>query len=274
MNPYYFFDPDNWRWLLAGRNLTFLLEGFLVNLEIALLCMMLSLIAGLALALARIARNRIVARTAGLWIDIWRNFPLVFILLYFFLALPDAIKSAYQDNAPGFLPEAFQEPQMVAAILGLTIYNSAVIAEIMRAGINSLDRGQSEAAAALGLNYWKSMRLVILPQGLRRMVPATVSQLITLTKDTSLVSILAISELVRHGRIVVNTSDSPFVGLNVPAPILHVFLVVGAMFVLFNLLLSRLSKRLEVRERKAVAATSMEAVTGLEDQVALQAAAR
>ncbi len=274
MDPYYFIDPDNWRWLLAGSNAMFLLKGFLVNLQIALLCMALSMIIGLGLALARIARNPVASGAAGLWIDAWRNLPLVFILLYFFLGLPNWIKSSYADNAPQFLPDAFQEPQIIAAILGLTIYNSAVIAEIMRAGINSLERGQGEAAAALGLTYWKSMRLVILPQGLRRMVPATVSQLITLTKDTSLISILAISELVRHGRIVVGTSDNPFVGLNVPAPILHVFLVVGAMFVLFNLLLSLLSRRLEVRERRMLATTEMQAVTGLEDQVALQTSTR
>ena len=270
MDLYYFVDPANWRWLTAGKNFSFLVKGFLVNLEIAVVCMALSLIVGLALALARIAKSPLASRSAGTWIDVWRNLPLVFILLYFFLALPDGIKNAYQDNAPGFLPDAFEDPQILAAIFGLTVYNSAVIAEIMRAGIQSLERGQGEAAAALGLPYWKAMRLIILPQGLRRMVPATVSQLITLTKDTSLVSILAISELVRHGRIVTNTSDNPFVGLNVPAPILHVFLVVGAMFVVFNLLLSRLSRRLEIRERKRTG-TTIERVTGLEDQVGAEA---
>jgi putative glutamine transport system permease protein len=263
---YYFVDPANWKWVTAGNNLKFLAEGFLVNVEIALLCMAFSLILGLGLALARLARNRVLSRIAGVWVDAWRNLPLIFILLYFFLALPDGLKNAYQDTAPSFLPDSFEEPQIVAAILGLTVYNSAVIAEIMRAGIQSLERGQSEAGAALGLTHWKSMRLIILPQGLRRMVPATVSQLITLTKDTSLISILAISELVRHGRIVTNTSDNPFVGLNVPAPILHVFLVVGAMFVIFNLLLSRLSRRLEVRVRQRTK-VPVAPVTGLEDQV-------
>ncbi|MDQ3986695.1 MAG: amino acid ABC transporter permease [Actinomycetota bacterium] len=270
MDLYYFFDPSNWEWVTAGKNFTFLLEGFLVNIEIALVAMALSLILGLFLALARISRNRPLSAATGVWIDIWRNLPLVFILLYFFLALPSELKNAYQDNAPGWLPEVFQEPQILAAIFGLTVYNSAVIAEIMRAGIISLERGQGEAAYALGLSYWKSMRLVILPQGLRRMVPATVSQLITLTKDTSLVSILAISELVRHGRIVTNTSDNPFVGLGVPAPILHVFILVGAMFVLFNLLLSRLSRRLEIKERQRTG-TKITRVTGLEDQVAAEA---
>jgi His/Glu/Gln/Arg/opine family amino acid ABC transporter permease subunit len=270
MNPYYFVDPDNWRWLFAGNNLRFLLEGFLVNIEIALVAMTLSLAGGLALALARISKSRLLGSVSGTWIDVWRNLPLVFILLYFFLALPEGLQTSWQDSAPDFLPEAFRAPQILAAVFGLTIYNSAVIAEIMRAGILSLERGQGEAASALGLTYWQSMRLVILPQGLRRMVPATVSQLITLTKDTSLVSILAISELVRHGRIVVNTSDNPFVGLNVPAPILQVFIVVGAMFVVFNLLLSRLSKRLEIRERERTG-TKIQRVTGLEDQVAAEA---
>jgi His/Glu/Gln/Arg/opine family amino acid ABC transporter permease subunit len=270
MDLYYFVDPANWKWVTAGNNLKFLAEGFLVNVEIALLCMALSLILGLGLALARLARNQALSGIAGVWVDAWRNLPLIFILLYFFLALPDGLKNAYQDTAPSFLPDAFEEPQIVAAILGLTVYNSAVIAEIMRAGIQSLERGQSEAGAALGLTHWKSMRLIILPQGLRRMVPATVSQLITLTKDTSLISILAISELVRHGRIVTNTSDNPFVGLNVPAPILHVFLVVGAMFVVFNLLLSRLSRRLEVRVRQRTK-VPVAPVTGLEDQVRAEA---
>jgi ABC-type amino acid transport system permease subunit len=159
----------------------------------------------------------------------------------------------------------------LAAILGLTLYNSSVIAEIFRAGIQSLERGQGEAAAALGLPYWRAMRKVILPQGLRRMVPATVSQLITLTKDTSLAQIINIQEVVAGGGIVVQTAGSPFVDPGGPkAPILHVMLVVGAMFVIFNLLLSRLSRRLEIRERKRTG-TTVETATGLEDQVALQA---
>ena len=270
MDFYYFIDPENWEWITAGSNFTFLVEGFLVNIELAIVSMILSLIFGLLLALGRVSRNRVISATASAWIDIWRNLPLVLILLYFFIALPEPIKTGYESVVPSFFPSAFKEPQIVAAVLGLTIYNSAVIGEIFRTGIQSLERGQGEAAAALGMTRWQSMRVVILPQGLRRMVPATVSQLITLTKDTSLVSILAIQEAIRHGRIVVNTSGSPFVGLGVEAPLLHVFIVVGAMFVVFNLALSRLSKRLEIRERKRTG-TTVERVTGLEDQVAAEA---
>jgi ABC-type amino acid transport system permease subunit len=105
------------------------------------------------------------------------------------------------------------------------------------------------------------------------MVPATVSQLITLNKDTTLIYIINIQEVVRRARTVVATSDSPFVGLGIPAPLLQVFLFVGALFVLTNFTLSRISKRLEIkqRERTGVATAT---VTGLEDQVALDADTR
>lgn len=270
----YLFDPENWRWVTAGRNLRFMFDGFLVNLEIAAIAMLLSLVIGLSLALMRVSKRAYVKGPTGVWIDIWRNLPLILIMFYLFLALPPEWRRAFEDSVPQFLPEAFHTSAILAAVGGLTLYNSAVIAEIMRAGIQSLERGQGEAAAALGLPYWKSMRLIILPQGLRRMVPATVSQLITLLKDTSLVSIIAIQELVRNGRIVSNTSGSPFLGVGVDAPILQVFIVVGAMFVIVNLALSRLSRRLEIRQRERGGA--VEAVTGIEDQLALStdAAAR
>jgi His/Glu/Gln/Arg/opine family amino acid ABC transporter permease subunit len=268
----YLFDPANWEWVTAGNNLRFLLEGFLINLEIALIAMALSMIFGLMLALLALATNRIVHGLTRTWIDVWRNLPLIFIILYMFLGLPEGVREAYENAVPDFFPEAFKNGAVLAAIIGLTLYNSAVIAEIFRAGIKSLEKGQGEAAAALGLPYWKSMRLIVLPQGLRRMVPATVSQLITLNKDTTLVSIIAIQEVLRHGRIVTNTSGSPFTGTGVDAPILQVFILIGFMFIIVNLILSRISKRLEIKER-ARTGTTVGPATGLEDQVALQAEA-
>ena len=151
---------------------------------------------------------------------------------------------------------------------GLVLYNSAVLAEIMRAGILSLPRGQREAAQARGLNYHQAMRHVILPLGLRRMVPATVSQLITLTKDTTLVSIIAIVEVMRRARTVTATSGNPFTGGGVEAPILEVFLFVGLLFIIFNYSLSRLSRRLEIREKKRSGSKPDVKVRGLEEQVA------
>jgi His/Glu/Gln/Arg/opine family amino acid ABC transporter permease subunit len=258
----YLFNPDNWEWVVTGNNVRFILEGFAVNLEIAVIAMVLSLILGLALALARLSRWTPLSVVAGTWVDIWRNLPLIFIILYLALSIPGSWPDAYEEAIPSWFPEGLQSGRVLAAILGLVLYNSAVLAEIMRAGIQSLDRGQNEAARALGMSYRQSMRLVVLPQGLRRMVPATVSQLITLNKDTTLVSIVAIQEVMRHGRIV--TSANFFGG--VQAPVLQVFLFIGALFIIVNLALSRLSRRLEVRERKRTAVATVKRVSGLEEQ--------
>jgi His/Glu/Gln/Arg/opine family amino acid ABC transporter permease subunit len=258
----YLFDPDNWEWLVTGRNARFILEGFLVNLQIAAIAMVFSLIFGLGLALLRISRTRVVSTPAGMWIDLWRNLPLVLVILYLVVAMPQSWRIAYEDAVPSFFPEALQTGRVFAALLALVLYNSAVLAEIMRAGINSLDRGQGEAAAALGLSYAQRMRIVILPQGLRRMVPATISQLITLNKDTTLVSIIAIQEVMRHARIV---SGQNFFG-GVQAPLLQVLIFVGALFIAVNLTLSRLSRRLEIRERERTG-TTVKPVKGLEDQM-------
>jgi His/Glu/Gln/Arg/opine family amino acid ABC transporter permease subunit len=261
----YLIDPANWKWITTGNNLRFLLQGFLVNLEIAAIAMALSLALGLLLALGRVSKARFVRGPVGGWIDVWRNLPLIFVILYLSLGLPAPWKDAYERVVPGFFPEALRSGRILAAILGLTLYNSAVMAEIFRAGIQSLERGQGEAAASLGMTHQQALRLVILPQGLRRMVPATVSQLITLNKDTTLVSIIAIQEVMRHARIV---SSFQF-GVQVQAPVLQVFIVVGAMFLVVNLALSRFSRRLEIRERHRTG-ISVEKVTGLEDQVALE----
>jgi len=262
----YLFNPDNWEWLWTGNNFKFLLEGFLVNLELALIGIVLSLIFGLLLALMRISNLRPVSFAAGIWVDVWRNLPLILIILYLALAVPTSWRQAWSDAIPGFFPEALQDELVLGAMLGLVLYNSAVLCEIMRSGILSLDRGQHEAAASLGLTYRQQMRFVILPQGLRRMVPATVSQLITLNKDTTLVSIIAIPEVIGHAGSIISASAF---GGGVQAPLLQVYVVVGLLFVVVNFSLSRLSRRLEIRERERTG-TTMETVSGLEDQVALE----
>jgi aspartate/glutamate/glutamine transport system permease protein len=255
-------------WLTEGNNLRFILEGFLINLEIALVAIVLAMIAGLALALLRLTRNRIVSTVTGIWVDVFRNLPLLLLILFLFLWIPQSARDTWESLMPSWMPEAWQSGLMLAGLSGLVLYNSAVLSEIMRAGILSLPRGQSEAAQALGLNYRQAMRHVILPQGLRRMVPATVSQLITLTKDTTLVSIIAIVEVMRRARTVTATSGNPFTGGGVEAPILEVFLFVGLLFIIVNYSLSRLSRRLEIREKKRTGSKPDIEVRGLEEQVA------
>jgi His/Glu/Gln/Arg/opine family amino acid ABC transporter permease subunit len=262
----YLFSPDNWEWLVTGRNARRLLEAFLINLEIAAISIVFALIFGLLLALLSLSPFTPLRLASKGWVDLFRNLPLIFLILYLYVALPDSIKEGWEENAPGFLPDALRNRFVLAGILGLVLYNSAVLAEIMRAGILSLDRGQREAATALGLSYRDQMRYVILPQGLRRMVPATVSQLITLNKDTTLVSIITIQEVVRSGRVLSQTAGNPFVGgSDVAAPILQVMIFIGLLFVVVNYALSRLSRRLEVRESRRTAAARPVTVAGVEE---------
>ncbi len=249
----YLFDPDNWRWVVTENNAQFLLEAFLTNVQIALIAMVMALALGLVLALMAISALTPLRVVAKLWVDVFRNVPLILLILYLALSMPLSFRDFWVDNAPGFLPAALRSQFILAGIGGLVLYNSAVLAEVFRAGILSLDKGQREAAEALGLSYGQQMRLVVLPQGLRRMVPATVSQLITLNKDTTLVSIIAIQEVVRSGRVLTQTAGNPFTGGGVDAPILQVMIFIGVLFVVVNFALSRLSRRLEVREGRRIA---------------------
>jgi glutamate transport system permease protein len=146
-------------------------------------------------------------------------------------------------------------------VIALTAYNGAVLGEIFRAGILSLERGQSEAAYAVGLTYWQTTLRVIVPQAARRMTPAIVSQLITLLKDTSLGVVIGVQDLLRRGEQVGEFSSSP----------LQALVVVAALYVVVNLILSRIARRLEVRQRRRYKAGSITVTGGPEDLVVVSA---
>ena len=121
---------------------------------------------------------------AGIFVEFFRGVPLLLLMFFTTIALP----KLHIDLSTFWY-----------IVLALVAYNSAILAEIFRAGILSLGRGQTEAAYAVGLTYWQTMRLVLIPQAARRMIPAIVSQLITLLKDTSLGFIVGYEELLRRG---------------------------------------------------------------------------
>jgi ABC-type amino acid transport system permease subunit len=143
-----------------------------------------------------------------------------------------------------------------AGVGALTLYTSCVTSEIVRAGILSLDRGQFEAAMTLGLGYVKRVRFVVLPQALRRMVPAIVSQLVTLIKDTSLVSFITVFELARRGQALQQLANNP----------IETSIVLMALYFVVNLSLSEVSRRLEMRPGRAGRAQPSAAI-GAEDQI-------
>jgi His/Glu/Gln/Arg/opine family amino acid ABC transporter permease subunit len=170
-----------WQGFLEWPIWQFILGGLADTLKMAVVAIVFSLIFGTLFALARISRNPLLHYPATGYIELIRGLPVLYLIFF-----------AFFGGARFGLRDPIQ-----AATLALIVYTSAVNAEIIRAGILSVERGQVEAARALGLGYWKMMRLVVLPQAFRRVLPPQISQLVTLIKDTSLAYIVGTTELMR-----------------------------------------------------------------------------
>jgi glutamate transport system permease protein len=241
-------DAALWKPFTQGAIWRFLAVGLRNTLKAAAISMALSIVFGFVLALGRLSRNRPIRWVAGAWVEFFRGVPLILMILFAGLGLP---KYGIDVALLWYL------------VLGLVLYNSAILGEIFRAGILSLDRGQREAALAVGLTDGQAMRLVILPQAFRRMVPAIVSQCITLLKDTSLGFVISYEELLRRGYILAAFSKN----------ILQSIFVVALLYIAVNLTLSRLARRLEVRQRDRLGAGAIQ-VGGVEDLAVIDAQAR
>ena len=232
-------EADKWRPLTQWSVLKFFLGGLGNTVKAAATSMAIAVVLGGSIALARLARNRPQRWLAGLYVEFFRGLPLYLLILFSWLGLPRL----------GLRVETFWY-----LVIGLSVYNSAVLAEIFRAGILSLDRGQGEAASAIGLGYWQAMGFVIVPQAVRRMVPAIVSQLVTLLKDTSLGVLIFYEELLRRARI-----SAEFFQNNVQS-----LALVALVYIAVNATLSQVATRLEARQRVRYGAGRMD-VTGIED---------
>jgi len=228
-----------WRPLTDDAVLRFLWGGLVNTLQAALVAMAIALVAGAFLALGRLSRNRPVRWLVGAWVEFFRAVPLLLLILFSGLGLP---KYGVDLDVFWYL------------VLALVAYNSAVLAEIFRAGILSLDRGQFEAAYSIGLSYRQAMGSVIVPQAVRRMVPAVVSQLVTLLKDTSLGYVITYEELLRRGRITGEFYRNPLQGLA----------FVAVVYIVVNFALSTTARRLEDRQRRRYRAGEIH-VAGVEE---------
>lgn len=204
-------------------NVRFILQGLLVTLEVALYSIVLSFVLGCILATIRFSRLPGLSQAVGLWVETIRNLPLLLIIFFTHFALPEA----------GIKMNVF-----LSTVVALTVFESAMISEIVRGGLHSIDKGQTEAGRASGLTYVQTLWHIVLPQALRRMVPPTVSQFIALLKDTSLAVIIALPEVVHNMNIV----KSQNVNYTMPA-----FLLVAVLYFLVNFSLSVLAKRLELK---------------------------
>lgn len=233
--------PGNWDLFREWPYWEFLLRGLWVSVQIAAIAIVLSVVVGTAMAVGRLAPSPIVRLLATTYVEVFRATPLLLLIFFVFFgagrfntswAKGVPVLDYFVDDRSGDLtPQA-------AAILALTLYNSAVVAEIMRAGILSISKGIVEASRALGLTFLQTMSNVAIPMAFRRMAPGLVSQLITLFKDTSLAALIAVFELLRRGKILYET---PAYG----NPTIEVLTVVALMYFIPNYALSLIAARLE-----------------------------
>lgn len=207
--------------------LPILLKGAVITIELTILAIFFGTIIGLFVALAKISHIKILVVMGEIYTWAIRGIPLLVQLYVLYYGLPQV----------GIRLEAFP-----VAVIGLSICGGAYIAEIIRAGIQSIDKGQMEAALSLGMSYVQAMRRVILPQALRRLLPPMGNEFITLMKDTSLVSIICITELLRQGDLL---SNSTFRSMEIYLTVAAIYLILTTIFIY---IIGRLEKRLAISD--------------------------
>jgi len=181
-----------------------LLQGLWLTLEVSILAVFLGIIIGLFTGLARISKNPALRWTAITYIELIRGSPLLVQIFIWYFVLGTMFNTLMAKQGMGQLSPLWY------GVAALAVFAGAYVAEIVRAGIQSIHRGQMEAARSLGMTYPQSMRHIILPQAFRRILPPLAGQFISLIKDSSLLGIIAVRELTKATREVVTTSLQPF----------------------------------------------------------------
>jgi His/Glu/Gln/Arg/opine family amino acid ABC transporter permease subunit len=194
---------SNFAWMGNLANMSFLGRGLIATLTTSIVAILLSLPLATLLALARFARARPQRYLSAAFIEVIRAVPILLIIIYVYRRFP-GIDAPGRLTLPGILGTLFGSlfsKEGLAVVVALTIYTTVVNAELIRSGLASLERGQFEAARSLGMSYAQMMRLVVLPQTYRRILPALIAQFTTLVKDTSLGLVIGFVELTRAARI-------------------------------------------------------------------------
>ena len=206
------------------------LQGFLGlgpfiggTLRLAVPAIILGFILGIFIGLGRLARSRLISVAATLYVEFFRGVPLVMVIFWFWFIIPLLLGKSL--------------PEFGVALAAFVIFEAAYLGEIVRAGIQSVPRGQVEAATATGLTRALTMRHVVLPQALRNMIPSLVTQFIVLLKDTSLASIIGYVDLTKAAQIVNNREIRPF----------EIYLFIAVIYWLCSFAMSRYAQHLERR---------------------------
>jgi glutamate transport system permease protein len=212
-----FLDPVTWT--------SYLLPGLRATLVAAFFSVILAIVCGILLGMGRLSEAAAVRWACGAFVEFFRSVPVLMMMLFAYYVFLFGLQIS-----GGILP-------LLGVIAGLTFYNSCVIAELIRSGVGSLPKGQREAGLAIGLTPFATLRLVLLPQAITVMLPSIVSQLVVILKDSALGFLILYPELVRSGQTLAALEGN----------IIPTFLVVAAIFIIINYLLTRLAHYLERR---------------------------
>lgn len=212
---------------MSWNDIVTLAPGALKTLELTVVSVIGGVILGLFLALGRLSKNKALNGISWVYIWIFRGTPLLMQIFFIYFALPL------------FTPITL--PQMPAAFIALALNSAAYLAEIIRAAIQSIDKGQMEAAKALGMSYGQAMKRVIIPQSYRRLIPPVGNELIALLKDSSLVSMIGMTELMKTTTSISNSKADA--AIYIPAAILYLI-----MTSIFTFIFQRLEKKYSVYE--------------------------
>lgn len=204
----------------SAVNLSYLLRGLWVTIEVSVVSIFFSFLIGTLLGIARYVKIKYFSAIVGFVIDLIRNLPLLLLLFFTYFALPNI---------------GLRLSVIPASIVAMTVFESAMLAEIIRSGIGAVPVGQMEAARSNGMSYSQAMLQIILPQAFKKMIPPLVSQFISLVKDTSLATIILLPELTQHAQIIygqnVNYTIPMFVALAVLYFIVNYALSVGSRII-------------------------------------------
>lgn len=211
---------------LVLENADVLFEALLVTLALALLAEVIGIVLGLFLALLKIARSRLLSFPAQLYIDVFRGTPLLVQIIIIYFTTP-LIGIRFTSL-------------FYAGLAALSLNSAAYVAEIFRSGIQSIDKGQMEAGRASGLSYGQTMRYIIVPQAFRRVIPPLTNEFVMLIKDTSLVSVIGLAELLRAARVL---QSATFNGSFLIAAALIYLAICLPLIYLTNVLERRLNRR-------------------------------
>lgn len=211
---------------------TFIWPGIWLTLRVTLLAYLLALVIGLIIGLMRLSTNPVLYHTATVYVEVMRGLPMLVIILYAGFVVGPAIR-----DGVGVDP-----PMLYRAIIGLGIGYGAYLSEVFRGGIQSIDRGQAEAARSLGMNYRQTMIYIILPQAVRIVLPPLGNNLIALLKDSALISVLALEDVLQLGRQFITRTFRAFEGYNTVA------LIYLALTMVLSLVVRWFEKRMKVEK--------------------------